>query len=122
VETLRRHTVPKQGYTLNSRAVQFLFEILAELSPAEQRLFVRFVTGSPRLPAGELRSLHPPLSIVRVPVFAGGAYEGPAGEELLPSVMTCTSSLKLPDYSTKAVMRAKLLVSILNCSTGFQMS
>ena len=48
--------------------------------------------------------------------------EGPAGEELLPSVMTCTSSLKLPDYSTKAVMRAKLLVSILNCSTGFQMS
>ena len=46
VETLRKETRPKQGYTLNSRAVQFLFTILSEMSPLQQRQFVRFVTGA----------------------------------------------------------------------------
>ncbi|VEL34943.1 unnamed protein product [Protopolystoma xenopodis] len=41
------------GYTMQSRAIRYLFEILSELTPAQRRLFVQFVTGSPRLPVGE---------------------------------------------------------------------
>jgi len=41
---------PNHGYTHDSQPARFLYEILSSLSAAEQSLFVRFVTGSPRLP------------------------------------------------------------------------
>ena len=40
------------GYTHDSRAVRDLFAILADYSADEQRHFLQFVTGSPRLPVG----------------------------------------------------------------------
>ena len=40
-----------------SRAVKELFEILSCYSQEEQRLFLQFVTGSPRLPVGGKRVL-----------------------------------------------------------------
>lgn len=40
------------GYTPDSRAIRFLFQIIAEYSSEEQRQFIQFVTGSPRLPVG----------------------------------------------------------------------
>lgn len=43
---------PDHGYTQSSRAIKFLFEILASYTKQEQRDFVQFVTGSPRLPVG----------------------------------------------------------------------
>lgn len=43
---------PDHGYTHDSRAVKYLFEILSSYTPAEQRQFLQFVTGSPRLPVG----------------------------------------------------------------------
>lgn len=43
---------PDHGYTASSRAIKFLFEILSTYGPQDQRDFVQFVTGSPRLPVG----------------------------------------------------------------------
>jgi hypothetical protein len=43
---------PDHGYTHDSRAVNFLFEILSCYDDTEQRQFLQFVTGSPRLPVG----------------------------------------------------------------------
>jgi len=40
------------GYTGNSRAIGFLFKILSEYDYQQQRDFLRFVTGAPRLPVG----------------------------------------------------------------------
>lgn len=40
------------GYTANSRAIDFLFKILSEYDYQQQRDFLRFVTGAPRLPVG----------------------------------------------------------------------
>lgn len=37
---------------LCSRAVRFLFEVLSSFDAEQQRLFLQFVTGSPRLPVG----------------------------------------------------------------------
>nr|CAD7195313.1 unnamed protein product [Timema douglasi] len=45
------------GYTADSRAIRFLFEILSLYGRDEQRQFVQFVTGSPRLPVGDYTSL-----------------------------------------------------------------
>lgn len=37
---------------VGSRAVRFLFEVLSSFDAEQQRLFLQFVTGSPRLPVG----------------------------------------------------------------------
>lgn len=43
---------PDHGYTAESRAIRMLIDILASYSRDQQRLFLQFVTGSPRLPTG----------------------------------------------------------------------
>lgn len=40
------------GYTMDSRTVKNLFEVMSEFTGEEQRQFLLFVTGSPRLPVG----------------------------------------------------------------------
>lgn len=47
------------GYTSTSTAIGFFLDILTELDAADQRRFLRFVTGSPRLPPGGIAALHP---------------------------------------------------------------
>lgn len=53
------------GYSGQSPAVQHFVRVLTELSAEEQRAFLRFVTGSPRLPYGGLAALRPRLTIVK---------------------------------------------------------
>ena len=43
---------PDHGYTMDSATIKCLFEILATYNVSEQRLFLQFMTGSPRLPVG----------------------------------------------------------------------
>ena len=106
------------GYTMESRAIKFLFEILSEYDEEEQRRFLQFVTGSPRLPVGGLKSLTPPLTIVR----KSHGVSGDAPESYLPSVMTCVNYLKLPDYSTLEIMRAKVRHAALDGQNSFHLS
>ncbi|KAM4042651.1 E3 ubiquitin-protein ligase TRIP12-like isoform 1-T2 [Anomaloglossus baeobatrachus] len=108
---------PDHGYTHDSQAVKFLFEILSSFDREQQRLFLQFVTGSPRLPVGGFRSLHPPLTIVRKSVEF---YENP--DDFLPSVMTCVNYFKLPDYSSIEIMREKLLFSAREGQQSFHLS
>ncbi|KAK3585607.1 hypothetical protein CHS0354_004513 [Potamilus streckersoni] len=108
---------PDHGYTHDSRAVKFLFEILSLYTREEQRAFLQFVTGSPRLPVGGFRSLNPPLTIVRKSVEPS---ENP--DHFLPSVMTCVNYLKLPDYSSIEVMREKLAIAAREGQLSFHLS
>ncbi|RDD46629.1 E3 ubiquitin-protein ligase TRIP12 [Trichoplax sp. H2] len=105
------------GYNHDSRAVKFLFEILSSYETDEQRQFLQFVTGSPRLPIGGLKSLNPPLTIVRK------AFDiQRETDDLLPSVMSCVNYLKLPDYSTIEVMSVKLRTAINEGQLSFHLS
>ncbi|KAI8471466.1 MAG: hypothetical protein J3K34DRAFT_367859 [Monoraphidium minutum] len=130
------------GYTSASPPVCALLEVLSELGPADQRRFLRFVTGCPRLPPGGIGALAPRLTVVRKhPAAGGGAAATPAseggaggatpGSELglvalladgdLPSVMTCANYIKLPPYSSKAVLKERLMFAIYEAS-GFELS
>eukprot|EP00741_Cyanophora_paradoxa_P011200 tig00020554_g10820.t1 len=117
IPMLGEHTKCDHGYSHGSRAVKLLLEVLAEMSAEEQRHFLRFVTGSPRLPVGGLASLRPKLTIVR---------RNPDGnhspDDYLPTVMTCANYLKLPDYSSKEIMRARLAVAIREGQGSFHLS
>ncbi|XP_054084346.1 E3 ubiquitin-protein ligase TRIP12 isoform X5 [Zeugodacus cucurbitae] len=105
------------GFTQDSQAIQYLYDILSTYNRDEQRLFLQFVTGSPRLPTGGFKSLTPQLTIVRK-TFDGNQNPN----DYLPSVMTCVNYLKLPDYSSREVMRQKLKVAANEGSMSFHLS
>lgn len=52
------------GYNHDSQAVKHLFSILSSYSRDEQRLFLQFVTGSPRLPVGGRLPIGQDLSLI----------------------------------------------------------
>uniref|UniRef100_A0A182NQL1 E3 ubiquitin-protein ligase n=1 Tax=Anopheles dirus TaxID=7168 RepID=A0A182NQL1_9DIPT len=105
------------GFCQDSPAIQFFYDILATYNRDEQRLFLQFVTGSPRLPTGGFKALTPPLTIVRKKMDGN---QNP--DEYLPSVMTCVNYLKLPDYSNREVMRQKLKIAASEGSMSFHLS
>ncbi|KAL0044182.1 hypothetical protein WJX82_003026 [Trebouxia sp. C0006] len=130
------------GYTASSTAIGYFLDILTELDAADQRRFLRFVTGSPRLPPGGIAALHPRLTVVRkhsslTPEQAQslGSSASPMAGSLghqgsvsvlsdgdLPSVMTCANYIKLPPYSSKVVMKERVLYAIREGQGSFDLS
>lgn len=82
---------------------------MAELGAADRRLFLLYVTASPRLPLGGLAALVPRVRLVRKD--GGDAY--------LPAVSVCHHEIKLPRYSSLEALRSKLLVAIREGHEGF---
>ena len=58
------------GYTSSSTAIRYFLEVLTQLDAADQRRFLRFVTGSPRLPPGGIAALQPRLDRLTSPSLA----------------------------------------------------
>uniref|UniRef100_V9IL08 E3 ubiquitin-protein ligase n=2 Tax=Apis cerana TaxID=7461 RepID=V9IL08_APICE len=117
VKTLSECCRTDHGYTPDSRAIRFLFEVMSKYNSEEQRQFVQFVTGSPRLPVGGFKSLTPPLTIVRKTFDPSMKTD-----DFLPSVMTCVNYLKLPDYTTLEIMREKLRIAAQEGQHSFHLS
>lgn len=105
------------GFTQDSLAIQYFYDILSEYNRDDQRLFLQFVTGTPRLPTGGFKSLTPPLTVVRKKVDGNQSPD-----EYLPSVMTCVNYLKIPEYSSREVMKEKLRIAASEGSMSFHLS
>ncbi|KAK2079958.1 hypothetical protein QBZ16_002353 [Prototheca wickerhamii] len=138
------------GYTAASPPVRWLVEVLGELDAAQRRAFLSFATGAPRLPPGGFAALRPPLTVVRKSPAPGGPLGGAtppnsfsnayastppssldpgtpthaqlAADATLPSVMTCANYIKLPPYSSKEVLRARLLFALEEGQGSFDLS
>jgi len=78
-----------------------------------QGLLLKFVTSCERPPPLGFSSMNPTFSIMRIAIGKDN--------EKLPSASTCFNCLKLPTYSSKNVMREKIIYSIRS-GTGFEMS
>jgi E3 ubiquitin-protein ligase TRIP12 len=89
------------GFSRDSSVVTYVIDALLSFNAVERRAFVRFCTGS-----GAAR-LPPKLTVARKDV-------GATPDAYLPSVNTCFVYIKLPDYSSAAVTRAKLRYAMLN--------
>ena len=112
---------------------------MSEMSKDDKRLFLRFISGSPRLPLGGFAGLSPRLTIVKAVATLGAFSAAPAAaravlvvparfvvnkldayclspgahqDELLPTCSTCQVYLKLPAYSSIDILRDKLLTAI----------
>ena len=112
-EYLKRHCVLADDLTLESPVVQYLFEVLSSFSASEQRQFLQFVTSTPRLPHGGLKSLLPRLT-VKCEAFDGDP------DMRLPYSRTCFNLLVITRYSSKDALREKLLLAITEGVDSFQ--
>jgi E3 ubiquitin-protein ligase TRIP12 len=115
------------GFNIDSKSIRNLLEILSTLNLNDRRVFLQFLTGSPKLPIGGtptsqpsnigFKKLLPPFTVVCKP------NEPPLmADDYLPSVMTCANYLKLPDYTTKEVMRQKVFTAMTEGSQSFHLS
>ncbi|CAI5701886.1 unnamed protein product [Peronospora effusa] len=108
VDSLTKNTKLAHGYTKGSQPVQFLFEVLEEMPATERRKFLLHATGCPNLPPGGFQALKPQFEVVRRIV------ENSDVDHALPFARTCTNTLHLPAYSSKAVLAKQLTFAIAN--------
>ncbi|XP_055677423.1 E3 ubiquitin-protein ligase hyd isoform X6 [Lutzomyia longipalpis] len=87
---------------------RWLWSIVEKMSPLEKQDLVYFWTGSPALPASEEGFQPMPSVNIR-----------PADDTHLPTANTCISRLYIPLYSSKAILRHKLLLAIKTKNFGF---
>lgn len=109
------HMLCEHGYTHASGTIAYLIQVLCEFDVVQRRQFLQFATGSARLPIGGFAALHPRLTVVR------RTTEGNP-DQYLPSVMTCTNYLKMPEYSSVEVLRARLLYAMQEGQQAFHLS
>ena len=107
VDLIRRCT-EYEDISPDSDAVKFFWEVLNEMDNEEKTEFLRFVCARSRLPVSAQE-----LSVnFKMQGAQGAAKESP--DKYLPHAQTCFFSLSLPAYSTKEIMREKLLYAIKN--------
>lgn len=94
------------GYHPEHRVVQWLWQVVSDLTAEEKKLFLKFFTGSDRAPIGGLANL-------RVIIQRDGA-----DSTKLPTSHTCFNTLLLPSYRSKNKLEDRLKLAILNAE-GF---
>ncbi len=118
-ENLTSNIIPMHGLNKNSLVYKGLIEILLNMSKKERKMFLLFVTGSPRLPIGGFKNLYPKLTVVQ----SQTEFNGINNPDLhLPSVMTCQNYLKIPNYSSFEILKKKLYIAIEEGRNAFHLS
>ncbi|KAI1717567.1 HECT-domain (ubiquitin-transferase) domain-containing protein [Ditylenchus destructor] len=102
-DDIMKYTEPKLGYTRDSPGFLHFVDVLVDMNASERKSFLQFTTGCSSLPPGGLANLHPRLTVVK--------KAGEGGDGSYPSVNTCVHYLKLPEYSSGAILRERLLAA-----------
>ena len=94
------------GYESGTQVVQWLWQVLQEMTLEQKQKFLKFFSGSDRAPIGGLAKL--------------GFLVQRAGPDTnrLPTSHTCFNTLLLPEYGSRGKLRALLKTAIEN-SAGF---
>ncbi|CCW59853.1 unnamed protein product [Phytomonas sp. EM1] len=104
------------GYSVGAKEVEMFISIIGgDFDGTQQRLFLEFLTGSSRLPLNGLEGLARKIRVAKKP------FED-KGEQVLPSCNTCFFYFKLPPYSSREVMRERLLFAITEGRKNFSLS
>ena len=85
------------------------WDVLSSLVERDAEAFMRFVWGRSSLP-----SLDPFPVPFRLALFSQVAPDR-SPDDYLPVSHTCFFALDMPEYSTREVLREKLLYAIYNC-------
>jgi hypothetical protein len=106
--SLLRQCTEYEDVDPESESVRNFWEVLESFSPEQRTLFLRFVWARSRMPTS---AQDLPMNF-KLQGSQGHACESP--DKYLPHAQTCFFSLSLPAYSTKDILRSKLLYAISN--------
>jgi alpha-tubulin suppressor-like RCC1 family protein len=106
---LKKSTMYMDGYTKDSKVVQWFWDVVSSFTEKEKRNLLFFVTGNDRVPLKGLSSL-----IFRV-------QRSGDNDNLLPAAHTCFNIISFPEYSTKDILRKRFAVALENI-TGFNLA
>lgn len=117
------------GYHPSQIFMQWFWEIIEEMTPEQQRKFLKFMTSCSRQPLLGFKSLTPLPCVQQIRISESEERSDSAQADLLmndkdvrlPTSATCMNILKLPNYKSKELMRAKLLYAI-ESGSGFELS
>ncbi|CAG9327548.1 unnamed protein product [Blepharisma stoltei] len=105
IEILKGNT-DYENCSINDPHISTFWEVLLEMTPKERSLYLKFVWGRSKLPSGK-EWKH--MKITRY------LPQGPVNN-YLPVSHTCFFSIELPAYTSKEVMREKMLYAITHCT------
>lgn len=116
VDDLRRNTQYGGTYVVGDDGeehptVKMFWRILEQWGEVERRALLKFVTSTPRAPLLGFAALRPSFSI----------RDSGQDQTRLPSTSTCVNLLKLPMYTSEAVLREKLHTAVFS-GAGFDLS
>ena len=106
------------GYHSSQPYIHDFWDIIEnELTPEQQRKFLRFMTSCSRQPLLGFASLDPSPSIQQIRLTDDELSKN----SKLPTSQTCFNLLKLPNYRDKGLLKAKLLAAI-ESGAGFELT
>ena len=108
---------PEHGYTNQSKTFNDLIKFMSNLDKYQRKQFLKFSTGSSRLPIGGFKAMSPKLTVVKK-----HCDEDNDPDDYLPTVMTCQNYLKLPEYSNYDILERKLLLAMNEGINEFNLS
>ncbi|KAL3278333.1 hypothetical protein HHI36_013664 [Cryptolaemus montrouzieri] len=89
----------KNGFTSSSKTIRWFWEVIHEMSLADKKKFLLFLTGSDRIPIQGMKA----IKII---------IQKTNDDKYLPVAHTCFNLLDLPQYKTKERLRYKLMQAI----------
>ncbi|KDO19595.1 hypothetical protein SPRG_21524 [Saprolegnia parasitica CBS 223.65] len=109
--SLRQTIKLAHGYTATSAPIEYFIQTLVSMTTSQRRAFLLYATGCPNLPPGGvgLETLKPPFEVVRRVIS-----DDEDVDRALPFARTCTNTLHLPAYSSKAILSTQLEYAVLN--------
>lgn len=109
VDLLKQCTEYSEGADESMPHVQAFWEVLREMTSEDRTSFLRFVWARSRMPNSAKDF---PMNFKLQTAHDAGAQGDP--DAYLPHAQTCFFALRLPTYSSKEILRAKLLYAIQN--------
>jgi len=90
--------------SLKAEVKQWFWEVLSEMEEEDKRLYLKFVNGRSKLPTN--------MATVRYKHYV--TYQH-GGDGVLPQAHVCYFQIDLPNYSSKDIVRQRLLTAIRLC-------
>ena len=113
VEDLRANT-EYTGFTVGSKQIQWFWDVVREMNKEDLARLLMFCTGTSKVPLDGFGALQGMQGPQRFQI-----HRQHADDSKLPSAHTCFNQLDLHEYSSKQILRDRLLYAIVEGCEGF---
>lgn len=107
VELLKKHTKYAGGLSEDSAAVKFFWEMMREISEEQRLKVIKFCWGQERLPLNSEEFERNGIRFMIKPMLNSNNPD-----KSLPKADTCFFNIELPQYSTKEIMKEKIMLAV----------